>query len=349
LDGAAQEIWAYDVLEHFPQAQGNAVLDEWVRLLAVGGILHVKAPDLEALARFILNPVVKAVGPWEASLGWKVGDRWPDRQLALQVYGGQDYSENFHRSGYTIALLRAMLEARGLQILEAGYEGTSNLVMTARKSRNGQPFDGVKRVASLDAAMHPYYSPKDDYAKKPEHPGHSGNYYEWYFSYAQTLRPRTILEIGVLYGYSSIAMIMGHPEIERLYLFDNGTYGVPIAEAVAHIGRFFKGKIIPAPQDTQKAAALRLPEKIDLIHVDGDHSPRGLAHDLDLVLPHLASKGLIVADDVTNVPELRGICMDFAAAKGLVGQYIPTFRGHILLGRISHPQAKGGPSDEGQQ
>lgn len=132
-DGAIVEIWAYDVLEHFPQSQGGAVLDEWVRLLAVGGILHLKCPDLEALARFILNPFVKEVGPWETSLGWKVGDRWPDRQIAFQVYGGQDYPENFHKAGYTIAMLREMLEARGMEILEAGYEGTSNLIMTARK------------------------------------------------------------------------------------------------------------------------------------------------------------------------------------------------------------------------
>lgn len=332
-DGAATEVWAYDVLEHFPQVQGNAILDEWVRLLALGGILHVKCPDLEALARFILNPIVKVVGPWEASLGWKVGDRWPDRNIAHQVYGGQEYSENFHRAGYTIALLRGMLEARGMEILEAGYEGTSNLLITARKTTQGRRFDGVKRIDNLDAAMQPYYSPKDAYAKQADHPGHSGNYYEWYYSYAQALRPRTILEIGCLYGYSSIAMIMGHPAIERLHLFDSGAYGVPVTEAVENIKRIYTGRITAQGRNTQQLADLGLPAAMDLIHVDGDHTPKGLAHDLELVLPALAPKGLIVVDDVSNVPELRGVCMDFAADRGLVGQFIPTFRGHLLLAR----------------
>lgn len=332
-DGAAVEIWASDVLEHFPQAQGGAVLDEWVRLLAVGGTLHVKCPDLEALARFILNPVVAKIGPFETLRGWKLGDRWPAKQVGFQVYGGQDYPENFHRAGYTIAMLQAMLEARGMEVLESGYEGTSNLIMTARKTTRGQRFDGIKRVENLDREMQSYYSPKDDYAKKPEHPGHSGNYYEWYYSYTQALRPRTVLEIGCLYGYSSIAMVMGHPAIERLYLFDCGAYGVPLTEGVENIKRIFKGAIIPAAKNTQEVTDLALPEPIDLIHVDGDHSAKGLAHDLSLVLPCLAPNGLIVVDDVTNCPELRGVCMEFAETCGLVGKYLPTFRGHVLLAR----------------
>jgi predicted O-methyltransferase YrrM len=332
-DGAALEIWVNDVLEHFPQAQADAVLDEWIRLLAVGGTLHLKCPDLEALARFILNPIVKVVGPFETEHGWKVGDRWGPRQVALQVYGGQEYPENFHRAGYTIAMLRGMLEARGMEILESGYEGTSNLVITARKTPRGRRFDGAKRIENLRAEIEPYFSPKDAYATQADHPGRSSNYYEWYYSYAQALTPKTVLEIGCLYGYSSIAMVMGHPQIERLYLFDCGAYGVPVTEAVANIQRLFKGTIVPSAQNTQDFPMLSLPEQIDLIHVDGDHSARGLLHDLALVLPCLAPKGLIVVDDVTNVPELRGACMDFAAAHGLIGQFIPTFRGHILLSR----------------
>lgn len=114
-DGAAREIWVKDVLEHFPQAQAGAVLDEWIRLLAPGGILHLKTPDLTALAEFILRGTES------------------DETKAYRVYGGQDYAENFHRAGFTVPLLRSLLEARGMEILEArGHEGT-NLVITARK------------------------------------------------------------------------------------------------------------------------------------------------------------------------------------------------------------------------
>ncbi len=116
-DGCAVEIWAKDVLEHFPQAAAGKVLDEWVRLLAPGGILHLKTPDLLALAQFILHGKEK------------------DEVKAYRVYGGQTYPENFHRAGFTIPMLHSLLEARGLEILEAkGQEGT-NLVITARKRR----------------------------------------------------------------------------------------------------------------------------------------------------------------------------------------------------------------------
>ncbi len=114
-DGCAAEIWAKDVLEHFPQAQAGTVLDEWIRLLAPGGILHLKTPNLTALAEFILRGTES------------------DETKAYRVYGGQDYAENFHRAGFTVPLLRSLLEARGMEILEArGHEGT-NLVITARK------------------------------------------------------------------------------------------------------------------------------------------------------------------------------------------------------------------------
>ena len=91
------------------------LLDEWIRLLAPGGILHLKTPDLTALAEFILRGTES------------------DETKAYRVYGGQDYAENFHRAGFTVPLLRSLLEARGMEILEArGHEGT-NLVITARK------------------------------------------------------------------------------------------------------------------------------------------------------------------------------------------------------------------------
>lgn len=331
-DGAAVEIWAHDVLEHFPMRQVNAVLDEWTRLLAPGGLLHIQTPDMLAMAEFILHGNAH------------YGPNPSDEIKAYRLYGAQDYPENFHKAGFTSDSLSRKLRARGLEILEARppCEGPGNGIdarlrtdshcrITGRKLTNPFRFDGIKRVENLDPAMQPYYSAKDAFAAQTDHPGHSRNYYEWYYSYAQALRPATILEIGCFYGYSSIAMAMGHPALARLYLFDCGAYGVPLAEGVRNISRIFTGTILPEAVDTQTLTTLSLPESIDLIHVDGDHTAKGLAHDLSLVLPCLAAKGVIVVDDVTSVPELRGVCLDFAASHGLVAQYIPTFRGHVLL------------------
>lgn len=335
-DGAAAEIWAKDVIEHFPQGRANAVLDEWVRLLAPGGLLHIRTLDLVAAAEFILHGNAH-YGPAPS-----------DDVKAYRIYGGQDYPENFHKAGFTRASLTEMLMARGLEIVAVRptLEGTvlpgeqhffndSTFEVTARKPARPGRFDLVKRIENLDDALTPYYSPKDRVLTKEgqKHPAHSRNYYEWYYSYAQALRPTTVLEIGVLYGYSSIAMIMGHPDIQRLYLFDMGAYGTPLTEGVENIKRLFTGEIIPHAVNTQALTRLDVPEPIDLIHVDGDHTPKGLAHDLDLVLPCLAPTGMIVVDDIIPCAGLRDVCMRFAEAHGLVSQFLPTFRGHLLLSR----------------
>lgn len=116
-DGCAAEIWAKDVLEHFPQAQAGMVLDQWIRLLGPGGLLHLKTPDLTALAEFILRGAES------------------DETKAYRVYGGQDYAENFHRAGFTVPLLRSLLEARGMEILEATrHEGTNLLILARRRA-----------------------------------------------------------------------------------------------------------------------------------------------------------------------------------------------------------------------
>ncbi len=115
-DGCADELWAHDVLEHFPQAEAGAVLGECGRLLCPGGVLHLRTPDLTALARHILD------------------SQDIDEAKAYRVYGGQDYAENFHRAGFTGPLLRSLLEARKMRVVESSVSGT-NLAITARKEK----------------------------------------------------------------------------------------------------------------------------------------------------------------------------------------------------------------------
>lgn len=48
-DGTVNEIYASNVLEHFPHTQTLDVLKEWARVLAKGGKLHVSVPNFDAL------------------------------------------------------------------------------------------------------------------------------------------------------------------------------------------------------------------------------------------------------------------------------------------------------------
>ena len=58
-----------------------------------------------------------------------------DETKAYRVYGGQDYAENYHRAGFTVPLLRGLLEARGMEILEVKrHEGTNLLILARRRA-----------------------------------------------------------------------------------------------------------------------------------------------------------------------------------------------------------------------
>ncbi len=116
-DGCADEVWAHDVLEHFPQETAKAVLAGWVRLLAPGGLLHLRTPDLEALGHFLLQKNVDS------------------EERALRVYGGQTYAENFHKAGFTIPYLTALLSGMGMDVTHATSDprAHTNLDLCARK------------------------------------------------------------------------------------------------------------------------------------------------------------------------------------------------------------------------
>lgn len=111
-DGAAEEILARDVLEHVPRAQVPAVLREWRRVLAPGGVLHLQLPNLRYLARRYLASGNVA-------------------EFVLWIYGGQDYRENFHQSGFDARSLARALDKAGFVVAEMAEDGGANLLCRA--------------------------------------------------------------------------------------------------------------------------------------------------------------------------------------------------------------------------
>jgi predicted SAM-dependent methyltransferase len=49
-DGSASHVFAHDLLEHFSKFETEDLLAEWHRVLAPGGTLSVKMPNLHVLA-----------------------------------------------------------------------------------------------------------------------------------------------------------------------------------------------------------------------------------------------------------------------------------------------------------
>lgn len=188
-----------------------------------------------------------------------------------------------------------------------------------------------KLTENLHERMRPYLLAGDE----TEDYVCSNNNYEWYYSYAATVCPTRILEIGARMGYSAIAMVMGFPRVEELVLIDNGSYGFNVAEAAKNVKKFAPSlRIRELDIDTRSVNELPLDGEFDIIHVDGDHSHAGAVHDLNLALPLLSDRGLIVVDDIDSIGPCRRGTDDFLACnRDLSVEYIPTFRGHLLIAR----------------
>lgn len=123
-DGAAFEIKATDLLEHFPASRTDAILAEWARVLCPGGRLILKVPNVEALAEVIVRMS-------------HAGER-NDRAVAVcikNLYGGHrwgpDGAWDTHHTGWTPRLLTAVLDRAGFDVVSV--DGELNMTVEAKK------------------------------------------------------------------------------------------------------------------------------------------------------------------------------------------------------------------------
>lgn len=100
-DGSVDELLALDILEHFPVFSTFDVLTEWRRVLVEGGRLTVRVPNMERLARALLD------------------GSSPDL-VVRNIYGGHRFGPDgmwdAHHTGWTPETLRRDLEAAGFDV-----------------------------------------------------------------------------------------------------------------------------------------------------------------------------------------------------------------------------------------
>lgn len=106
-------VFSSHTLEHFPRDQVDNILEEWVRVLKLGGEIRLVIPNIAWAAQKIL----------EGDVSWD----------AMNVlYGSQEYSENFHRVGFTPETLKAHLAKAGIQVTQVSLFGY-NMVLKGLK------------------------------------------------------------------------------------------------------------------------------------------------------------------------------------------------------------------------
>jgi SAM-dependent methyltransferase len=99
-------ILASDIIEHFPISKTQDILIEWKRVLKVGGIIEFRLPNLKDICK-------------------KYVDGINDTKLtSWLIYGGQDYSGNFHYVGFDRGWFKSIVEPLDLKEIE--YKDADN-------------------------------------------------------------------------------------------------------------------------------------------------------------------------------------------------------------------------------
>ena len=139
------EIIAQDVLEHLERTEADAALAEWARLLAPGGELVLRLPDVIGLARLLS------------------ARREVDAQLILlqNLYGTQAYTGDYHHNGFTEVTIRVALATAGFTVatIEHFDEWLFDIV-AVRSATPVEPDLGQLRFMDLVPAAAPNAAPE---------------------------------------------------------------------------------------------------------------------------------------------------------------------------------------------
>jgi|TARA_Y100000361_G_scaffold80603_1_gene71265 hypothetical protein len=215
------------------------------------------------------------------------------------------------------------------------------------------------------------YIPRDWFLKTTLEENYidSGNCYEQYYAIGRYYEPRTILEIGVLYGYSAAAMILGAKNrIQKFQGWDISYYATNKYKDDNNENQYFEGEFEYPGWSSNRIATIKLKEIVDnnfpmvgvndnnrdgrpsisidttdsqeverlnrfydLIHIDGSHIGEHKLHDLNLTLGKCY---VVVVDDYDFIDDVKTITNHFVETYShLIRQthYIDSHRGTLLI------------------
>jgi predicted SAM-dependent methyltransferase len=119
------EVIAQDVLEHLERDEIDPALNEWARLLKVGGTLVVRVPDIMGVARLIAKlPTIEH-----------------HHAMVHAILGTQAYTGDYHHASFTELTLRHSLHQAGFEVTELRQEREWMIDCVATKVDDPGVFD----------------------------------------------------------------------------------------------------------------------------------------------------------------------------------------------------------------
>lgn len=114
-DGAVGEVLANHVIEHISWRKLPFVVAEWSRVLAPGGKVFLRTPDLKFICQKYLEGGTTPEWPGDEDfikkhLSAEITPAW---WANIKLFAGQDYPSNFHYLCFDFEMLKALLERFG--------------------------------------------------------------------------------------------------------------------------------------------------------------------------------------------------------------------------------------------
>ena len=179
--------------------------------------------------------------------------------------------------------------------------------------------------------LQPFVHPSDNMpSSKAWKSLHAANYYGYYRQIAEQVQPTCILEIGVRYGYSALAMLLGCGLNCRVDYtgIDHEFFSGSNAYAESKIRTRTRGAVKVLKQTSQDLQ--QVPGTYHLVHLDASHRPDGLLIDLNLIGPAVVADGVIVIDDMKR-HDTYATALRWAAARAFEVQTLDSMQGTLLI------------------
>lgn len=159
------------------------------------------------------------------------------------------------------------------------------------------------------------------------------NQYQQKFRVAEIAQAKVIAEIGVRAGYSGLAMLLASPGARYIgFEQDRGAFGGVQGITATAAPRVFAG-FEHEIRYVDSQSISRIDDRIDLFHIDGDHSYDGAMHDLELAW---ACSQYVLVDDYDFIRPVQAAVDHFIVTHRMAFPYVQAlsdggFRGSMLI------------------